>query len=309
MSGIKRTLAAAAAVAMAVAGPAVAVAGPAVTPLVSVDWLADNLGGDGLTIIDLRSGSQGAAAYAAAHVPGAIRVDYPGAWRVDRDGVPGLLPETAALEAHLSALGVGADSSVVLVPAGTGSTELGGATWVYFVLKYLGHDAVAILDGGAAAWAVAALPVEAGAGATPQPARFTADVRPDILATIDVVVANLGTGTAIVDARPPNQFTGEAKSGLVTRAGHIPGAVNIDNATFYDAASNRLKPRDELAALVPPAVATADRVIVYCNTGHWSSINWFVMHELLGLDQVDLYEGSMAEWSRSDHPVVTGTAG
>ena len=101
-----------------------AVAGPAVTPLVTTNWLAQNTIAEGLVVLDIRS----KADFEASHIPGALQTDYPGNWRTTRDEVPWVLPEIADLEAFLSSLGIGAGISVVVVPAGTGSTELGGAT-------------------------------------------------------------------------------------------------------------------------------------------------------------------------------------
>jgi thiosulfate/3-mercaptopyruvate sulfurtransferase len=273
-------------------------------PLVSTAWLADNLGDDEVLVVDIRP----AAAFGAAHIPGSLQSDYPGRWRTERDGVPWVVPAMADLEAYLSSIGVGAETSVVVVPAGTDSTELGGATWIYWVLKYVGHDAVAILDGGWNAWASDGGPTEAGAADPPTSRSFAARPRDDYLATTDHVLARLHTDAVIVDARPPAQYAGDTRSNLVVRSGHIPGAISLDNALFYDAAANRLRPLDELLAQLPPELADQSaEVIAYCNTGHWSSINWFVLHELLGFTDVRLYEGSMAAWSRDpDLPIVVG---
>src|SRR5208283_1602165 len=84
--------------------------------------------------------------------------------------------------------------------------------------------------------------------------------------------------------------------------GHIPGAQNIDSAQFYDEAANRLKPKAELAAMADelPAGAT----VTYCNTSHWASTDWFVLHELLGRKNARLYAGSMVEWtSNASRPI------
>ena len=77
--------------------------------------------------------------------------------------------------------------------------------------------------------------------------------------------------------------------------GHIPGALNIDSAEFYDPATNRLKPKAELAAIASHVPEGA--VVSYCNTGHWAATDWFVMHELLGRTNAKLYAGSMVEWT------------
>jgi len=272
----------------------------ATTPLVSVDWLKARLNDTSTLVVDLRASND----FEAGHVPGAVNGPYPDLWRKP----DWQLPPVDLLVQNLSALGVGGTTTVVLVPAGTDATELGGATFAYWVLKYLGHENVAVLDGGWYAWkADATAPVANGASA-PTPASFTANLRPGIRATTDQVAEQLGTDTVLIDARSPEQYLGKTKSRLVSRAGRIPGAVNLPYFTVFDDATHRLKPRAELAALVPAAVTGKDaKIIAYCNTGHWSSIDWFVLHELLGYDNTRLYDGSMAAWTRDpSRPVETG---
>ena len=167
------------------------------------------------------------------------------------------------------------------------------------MLKYLGHNSVAILDGGWAAWAAGGLPTETAPTNAHLGRRFVAAPRTEILASTNYVAERLFTEVVIIDARPPGQYEGTTQSGLVTRPGQIPGAISLDNALFYDTAADRLKPIDELTKQLPPKLSVfGTQIIVYCNTGHWSSINWFVLHELLGFDNTRLYEGSIAAWSR-----------
>lgn len=272
-------------------------------PLVSAEWLAGELHRPDLVVLDMR----GAEGFAAGHVPGAVHSAYPGAWRTERDGVPWVLPPIPDLEAYLSGLGIGGDATVVLVPEGKDSTEFGVASWPYWVLKYLGHDAVAILDGGWKAWrADAARRVEMQV-AEPQPVAFTANLQPDILISTRELAGRLGA-VALVDARPPGEHRGESKSGFAARAGRIPGAVNIPTASLFDADAGRLKAKEELTAIVSPLLPDADReTITYCNTGHWGSVDWFVLHELLGFSNVALYEESTAGWTRDANlPVEIG---
>jgi len=273
-----------------------------VQPLVSAQWLKAHLGEQGLLVVDIRPGQD----FEAGHVPGAVDGQYPDLWR-QADWA--LLP-VKTLDRNLSALGVGDSATVVIVPAGTDGTELGGATFAYWVLKYLGHGDAAILDGGWTAWrADPADPVQSGAS-VPTPARFVADLQPEIRASTQEVASQLGTDTVLVDARSPDQYAGNTKSGLVSRAGHIPGAINLPYSTLYDSARHRLKATAVLASLLPPALADhGAKVIAYCNTGHWSSIDWFALHELLGYRNARLYDGSMAAWTRDpDNAVRTGTS-
>jgi thiosulfate/3-mercaptopyruvate sulfurtransferase len=269
----------------------------ATTPLVSVDWLKARVNDTSTLVVDIRASQD----FQAGHVPGAVNGPYPDIWR-QPDWA--LLPVDTLVQ-NLSALGVGDKTTVVLVPAGTDATELGGATFAYWVLKYLGHENVAVLDGGWYAWKQdAAAPVADGASAA-TPAQFTADPQPGIRATTDQVARQLGTDTVLIDARSPEQYLGKSKSGLVSRAGRIPGAINLPYFTLFDDAAHRLKPQAELAASVPAAVSgKATKIVAYCNTGHWSSIDWFVLHEILGYQNTRLYDGSMAAWTRDPSRLV-----
>ena len=84
----------------------------------------------------------------------------------------------------------------------------------------------------------------------------------------------------------------------------IPGALSLDSAEFYDQKSNRLKPAAELAAIAKQV--PAGPAVTYCNTGHWASTDWFVLHELLGRTDARLFAGSMVEWtSNAARPVAS----
>ena len=292
-----RHLAFALAVAAGIGAPQAALA---IDPLVSTDWLRAHLGDPDLIVIDTRSSS----AFSTGHIPRSVDGVYPDLWR-NPDW--SLLP-VDTLEGNLSALGIANGAPIVIVPAGGDGTEFGNASFPYWVLRYLGERNVAILDGGWAAWkADASDPVESGAVASIRTA-FIAHPDATIRAGTDEVAAAAGTDTVLVDARSPAQYAGKEKSGLVARAGHIPGAINVPYASFYDDANHRLRPKEALAALMPPALADESApVIAYCNTGHWSSIDWFVLHEVLGYANTRLYDGSMAEWTKDpSRPVVTG---
>ena len=267
-------------------------------PLVSVEWLKDHRQNQNLVVLDIRSAIDGggAKAYAEAHIPGSVHSDYDKAgWRVTRNNVPFMLPTVAELEKLIGDLGIDEDSHVVVVPAGVSYTDFGSAARSYWTLKLVGVKNVSILDGGVAAWKAAGLPVESGVK-KPSPTIFTATLDNSLLAqSADVVKANGSNRVTLLDARPASFFTGKEKAPAAQAYGHIPGALNLDSAAFYDAKSNRLKPAAELAALA--AQVPAGPVVSYCNTGHWAATDWFVLHELLGRKDVSLYDGSIVEWT------------
>jgi thiosulfate/3-mercaptopyruvate sulfurtransferase len=290
------------AVAATVAFSQPALAAPDVTPLVSTQWLANHIERDDIVILDIRSpfAKSGKEDYLKGHIPGAVWSEYPGYWRTDRGDVVGVLPSVEKLEAALSELGVSEDKAVIIVPAGGDSSEFGAAARIYWTFKYLGHDAVAILDGGHKAWTAENRPVETG-NVTPLGDMFVAEPREDYLIATPDVAKRLNSSAILVDGRPEAQFTGKDKHSKATRFGRIPGALGLDQAGFYDDAAGRLKPRAEIASLVPATLADKSvEIVSYCNTGHWAATNWFVLHELLGFENVSLYDDSMVGWSQDE---------
>jgi thiosulfate/3-mercaptopyruvate sulfurtransferase len=273
-------------------------AGP-VEPLVSPQWLKRHLGHPAIVVLDIRSAIDGggAEAYARAHIPGAVHSDYDKAgWRVTRSGVPFMLPTLPELEKLIGETGIDEDDRVVIVPAGVHATDFGSAARVYWTLKAAGHPAVSILDGGFAGWQAVAYPVEAGRN-PPAAKIFTAKLDARLLATLyDIeAVTRARTRATLVDARPASYFAGKEKAPAAHAYGHIPGALNLDSASFYDPASNRLRPKKELTAIAHEL--PDGPVLSYCNTGHWAATNWFVLSEILGRPGVRLYDGSMVEWT------------
>jgi thiosulfate/3-mercaptopyruvate sulfurtransferase len=268
-------------------------------PLVSVQWLNEHRADPAMVVLDVRSAIDGggAEAYLKAHIPGAIHSDYDKAgWRVTRNGVPFMLPAKAALEKLVGETGIDEDSHVVIVPAGVSATDFGAAARIYWTLRVAGHPAVSILDGGFSAWRTAGYPVESGKVA-PQPKIFTARLDGSLLAEVEAVERN--AVATLVDARPVSYFEGKDKAPASKAYGHIPGALNIDSASFYDPSTNRLRPKAELAAIANQI--PSGPVIAYCNTGHWAATDWFVLSAVLGHPDVRLYDGSMVEWTADAH--------
>jgi thiosulfate/3-mercaptopyruvate sulfurtransferase len=296
LSVVGRVFAAAVLVATAVA--VVPAWAASAEPLVSVQWLKDHLRDPQIVVIDVRSG---APVYDGGHIPGAVHSDYDKAgWRVSRNGVlqP---PNQAELEKLIGETGIDEDSHVIVVPAGVSATDFGAAARVYWTLKMAGHPAVSILDGGFAAWRAAAYAIDSSK-VVPAPKIFTARLDERLLAQLTAMENN--EHATLVDARPASYFDGKEKATASKAYGHIPGAINLDSASFYDPATNRLRPKDQLARIA--AKLPTGPVVTYCNTGHWAATDWFVLSAVLGRPDVRLYPGSMVEWSANPgHPIAS----
>lgn len=275
-----------------------------VTPLVDVAWIKAQGDRDDVVLLDIRNKIDGgsAEAFAKGHIPGAVYSDYLQAgWRTKVDGVVGQTPKAADLETLIGGLGIDNDTTVVVIPAGVSSTDFGSAARVYWTFNYLGHDKVAILDGGYRAWtADPANPIETGM-TEPKAATFEANLRPELLVDSTVVEKALADdGTVLLDGRPDKQFAGLEKHDAAKAPGHIPGATHFDQANSFDEKTGKLIDPAKLKALLPAGLNGADKdVYSYCNTGHWASVNWFVLSEVLGRDNVKLYDGSMVDWTQN----------
>ncbi len=281
----------------------------AAQPLVSPQWLNSHLHDADLVVLDVRSAIDGGGekAYLAAHIPGSIHSDYDkSGWRVTVHNVPFMLPSILEIQNLIGDLGIDKKSHVVVVPAGVNFTDFGSAARVYWSLKVAGVPNVSILDGGIAAWKAAGLPTESGPGSAPTPKLLDAEADKNSLAELaDVTKIEQLGGATLIDARPATFFNGKERAPKVAAYGHIPGAINIDSDEFYDNKANRVKSQTELAVIA--SRIPAGPVVTYCNTGHWSATDWFVLHELLGRTGVKLYDGSMVEWTMDPHrPVVSG---
>ena len=302
-------LAAFAAFALLALGFAAPAAANSAGPLVSPQWLSEHQKDADVVVLDIRSTIDGGGekAYLEAHIPGSVHTDYDkGAWRVMRNNVPFMLPSVPELDALIGDLGIDDTTQVVVVPAGVSPTDFGSAARVYWTLKIAGVPNVSILDGGVAGWKAAGRPLKSGRE-EPSPKIFNATIDKSMLAEVGDVEQILTSHNAtLIDARPPAFYAGKEKTPQVAAYGHIPGAIAVDSASFYDSATNRLKPTEELAAIA--AQIPRDKPAVsYCNTGHWASTDWFVLHEILGYKNVRLYDGSMVEWAADPkRPIESG---
>lgn len=282
-------------------------------PLVSAEWLHANLEREGLVVLDIRNAIDGGtrATFEDGHIPGAVYSSYTAdGWRVKRGEVPGMLPPVEDLERLIGGLGIDNGTDVIIVPAGVGSTDFGSATRVYWTFKVLGHDRVAILNGGHRAWVEAGYELDQGWNA-PGTATFEAEFRPALVADAGEVEEARHAGVQLVDNRPRKQFVGEGKHPAARAAGTIPGAQNLEQQRLTRDGTAFVVDRATLDTLLRQAeVEDGGKTITFCNTGHWASIGWFVLSELAGHDRVAMYDGSMTDWTQEDNrPLQTGRRG
>jgi thiosulfate/3-mercaptopyruvate sulfurtransferase len=281
-----------------------------IRPLVDAEWLKANADNENVVILDIRDKVEETDLGAEPYIAGAVVAPYASAgWRTEIDGVPGMLPPVEEVAGLIGSLGIGKDDHVVIVPWGTDSSEFGGATRVYWTFKYLGHDAVSILDGG---WRQydAAGGARTAEAAAPEPVEFTYELREELRATSDEVAAALESGVKLVDGRPAEQFEGKSKSPVVRIEGTLPGAVNIEHSKLYSAEYALFARPETVQSLAEGVGLGADENnIAFCNTGHWASIAWFGLSEVLGNKNTSMYDGSMSEWTSDPSRPVENRSG
>ena len=271
-------------------------------PVVDATWLADHL--DQVVVVDIRDdAAEGAepSGYSTGHIPGAVHAPYRATpWRVTRDDVGGMLPSLTEMEEVVGGLGITGEDHVVIVTAGGSAGNMAGATRVYWQLKVIGHEGLSILDGGYAAWTSAGLPIET-TPVEPNPTRYTGQLRSELVASRADVEQALADGTTFLDARPPAFYRGEEKSSSVARPGTLPGARNTPLTALVSDGPGLFVSADEAAGLWERAgVEMADAQIAFCNSGHQASLAWFVSSEILGNQEVRLYDGSLGEWAADE---------
>jgi thiosulfate/3-mercaptopyruvate sulfurtransferase len=270
----------------------------AMDSLVTTEWLSRHLDDPDLVVLDCTvrmvldedGGMQavsGRADYDSGHIPTAGFADLTGDLCDLDSPLKYALPTPQQFCAAMGALGVGDDSRVVLYD---GYNSVWAAR-VWWMLRWVGFDRAAVLDGGLQAWTAEERSLSTEP-ATRSAKQLTALPRPALVADRDEVFAAIADDTVLlVDAMPEPHFKGQMA--LYDRPGHIPSAVNVPVMSLFDE-SGRFRSQDELATLCEGD--RDSRFIVYCGGGIAASANAFVMHRL-GFSDVAVYMASLQEWA------------
>jgi thiosulfate/3-mercaptopyruvate sulfurtransferase len=261
--------------------------------LVETDWVAEHLDDDSIRIVEV---DENPALYAESHIPGAIGFD----WRVDlQDQVRRDFLGPDDFGALMGGRGISNDHTVVLY----GDRNNWFAAYTYWYFLYYGHDKVRLVNGPREKWIAEGR--ETSAEAPDYPAVTFAAQPGDnsIRAFREEVLGAIDGAANLVDVRSPQEYSGEliAMPGYeqegAQRAGHIPGAASVPWAQAVNE-DGTFKSAEELRELyTSKGVIDGDEpIIAYCRIGERSAHTWFVLHELLGQDDVKNYDGSWTEW-------------
>jgi thiosulfate/3-mercaptopyruvate sulfurtransferase len=229
-----------------------------------------------------------------AHVPGADFLDLQGEFSDPTTRLRFMMPPVPQLEAALGRHGLGPGTRVVLYSIGTPMW----ATRFWWMLKSLGFDGSAVLDGGLDAWKAEGRPTESGPPRGYPPATFQARPRPGFFVDKHAVLAAAGDpGTVVVNALGP-QFHRGLEPSRYGRPGRVPGSVNVPAATLVDPVTKGFTSLEAARAAFAAQGIRGDKpVIAYCGGGISATVDLFLLHQL-GYDDLTLYDGSMGEWAR-----------
>ena len=274
--------------------------------VVDVSWLAANLGAPELIVLDASMPpvvpglkSMNAEGDFQA-IPGARRFDYDKEVCKPDTSLPHMLPDPAQFQRQARALGVNGDS-VIVVYDDCGMYASPRAWWMF---RAMGHDNIAVLDGGLPAWAAAGEAMAESLAVAGAEGDFKAVFRPQLVADYRAVLAALADEQCcVLDARSPGRFQGvdpEPRPGL--RRGHMPGAHNLPFVRLLQ--DGAMRPAAELRAIFAESGAADSRLISSCGSGITACVIALAAH-VAGLDDVSVYDGSWVEWGTPGHlPVV-----
>jgi len=269
------------------------------TPVIDSFTLTDLLDNNEVKVLEIRSDEK---EYLKQHIPSSVYIPY-SEFRGPKQN-PGQLPELNKLAKALGSQGIDTTDSVVIVHDGVTTTDFGAAARVYWTLKSVGFDSIAILNGGFRAYQKDGFELASGQTEVSPVAPQLAFNSAWYADTAEVEKQVAGEGSArLLDARLDDFYAGKAWHDAAARPGILPGADQFAFEAFFDKNTPLLKHADEVQSIVADNELDQSGTISYCNTGHWAATNWFVLSEVAQVDGVKLYAESMVEWSALNKPM------
>ena len=280
----------------------------AFTTIIAARQLRERVGDPRVVTIDCRHSlsdfSMGRRLYDESHIPGAFFADVEQDLAGHKTGTNGRhpLPDPHAFARFLQGCGAGDQTQIVAYDAGADMF----AARLWFLCRWIGHDAVAVLDGGFAAWTKAGYPVSAAPSEPLREGTLTVNVRPELVVDVNYVQTHLGSSAMrLLDARALERFTGQTEP-VDPVAGHIPGARHRWFKDNFDE-EGRLKSAQRLRDEFLGADLDAASTVHQCGSGVSSAVNHLAMVHA-GLGDSRLYNGSWSEWvSDPARPIAKGT--
>ncbi len=263
--------------------------------IVSAQWLAEHLQDNEIAIADCRfslaNPDLGYQQYQAGHIPGAyyLSLDRDLASPVQQHGGRHPLPNPDQFAAKLSSMGVTSPNTLVVA---YDDSRFAFASRLWWLLRYMGHDRVAILDGGWQGWQAGGYPVSQAVPAS-KPGNFIPQLKPEMVVDIDTVKARKDLPEVVlVDSRERDRYLGKVEP-IDPIAGHIPGAVNYCWQDVTDSEAKAKPPSEQRQRW--SEIEGAKEIIVYCGSGVTACVNLLSL-EMAGIPGAKLYVGSWSDW-------------
>lgn len=278
--------------------------------IVDTAWLAEHLHAPGLIVLDgswhLPTAKRDPKAeYFAEHIPGAVFFDIDDLSN-EKSPLPHMLPSTIKFASRMKKMGIGDGMKVVVYD----TQGLFSAARVWWTFRAMGHEDVAVLDGGMKKWKGEGRPLEDGPAVKRFERHFTPRQNTGLIRDIADIQEIVAKGnTQLVDARSAARFEGrEAEPRPGVRSGHIPGSRNVPSASLINA-DGTLKLREELLAIFTAAgIDPKAPVVTTCGSGVTASILSLAL-AVIGQTNAAVYDGSWAEWgAENGSPIATGPA-
>ncbi len=269
----------------------------AMEPLVSAKWLKEAHNDKNLVIIDVSDSKL----FEKGHIPGSINSPI-SQWREKHENYL-LVKNADAIQKEFSAIGINKKSKVIVYSHHDNAKDILKASYVLWAMEYYGFENSAMLDGGLPAWK-AHKETLSTTNDTTKKGNFKVAENKALVADLAFVKEQIGKSN-MLDARPSIFYFGAQKQSVLKKAGHIPKAHSYFWKYSFD--GDYLKSKDVLKEMLVEGMGFDPEkpMITYCTGGLETSMNFFVLHRILGFDNIRLYDASMKEWgNRSDTPMI-----
>ena len=262
--------------------------------LVSAEWLEENI--NNVKIIDVRKKED----YDFGHIPGAVRLTPNEVFQwEDSNGVKGMLPSSDHIAIALSSVGINEDDTVIFYD---GNSNLWASRGLW-ALEVYGHEDSRLLDGSWNYWSENSFPTTSeSVSVEKSDYKFSGNINSSLIAGFEEILEAVGDPSKIVcDTRSPDEYIG--KDVRADRGGHIPGSENVNWVNAVDESGRFLSAQNLQNIYESKGIKTDKAVYTLCQTAVRATHTWFVLQELLGYDNVKVYDGSWIEWGNSDLPI------
>ena len=262
--------------------------------LVSAEWLEENI--NNVKINDVRKKED----YDLGHIPGAVRLTPNEVFQwEDSNGVKGMLPSSDHIAIALSSVGINEDDTVIFYD---GNSNLWASRGLW-ALEVYGHEDSRLLDGSWNYWSENSFPTTSESESVEKSDyKFSGNVNSSLIAGFEEILEAVDDPSKIVcDTRSPDEYIG--KDVRADRGGHIPGSENVNWVNAVDESGRFLSAQNLQTIYESKGIKTDKAVYTLCQTAVRATHTWFVLQELLGYDNVKVYDGSWIEWGNSDLPI------